>query len=296
MKRYILTVVVSASLVVPVQAFDLRGWFNSWSQDSKNALYVGTAASIVAGFSFLAYMMCFKKKSKVVASKDASVGSAPAVPASSELQSLTEKNRSLAEENRELAADRDKELLAREYVETQRSNTKNKVKALKEQLDTLKADHAQDVAAIKSELEQGQKDIEASVVELLKETQASLRYDQDRRAIRWAESLSERDMNVVIEALTTGIYTELNASHHELLKLWPKSMREKALDKLQRRKNAIEKRKKKAQERQANSARKKEELREAEAKVSAAMDQALESQQNGKRNRPAVAVPVTRKA
>ncbi|MFI5333238.1 MAG: hypothetical protein ACHQVS_04015 [Candidatus Babeliales bacterium] len=57
--RYLLVGTMSAGLVAPAHAIDFK-WFHSLSNNSRNALYVASAA-VVAGLSFLAYRMCCKK-------------------------------------------------------------------------------------------------------------------------------------------------------------------------------------------------------------------------------------------
>lgn len=61
--RYLLVGIVSAGLVAPAHAFDIRAWFNALSGRSRSALYLG-AATVVAGLGLLAYKLCWKKKAQ----------------------------------------------------------------------------------------------------------------------------------------------------------------------------------------------------------------------------------------
>lgn len=61
--RSLFVITLSAGLMAPAHAFDIRMWFNSLSERSRSAIYLG-AATVVAGL--LAYTLCWKKKAQPI--------------------------------------------------------------------------------------------------------------------------------------------------------------------------------------------------------------------------------------
>jgi len=295
--RYVLVGIVSASLVAPAQAFDLGLWFNSLSERSRTAMYLG-AATVVAGLSLLTYKLWNTKKVQPEVVKAADGKEQAIKKLEEDKAGLTTQCEALEKQLKAEATHRE----AQQKEGQQRAHDKERLKATvqetKNKLDQLKQDHAKLKADITTNLNNGLADIN----QLFEKTQHAMQYNQEKALATLVRSLDEKEVEMIIFALESRNYNKLSAPKELLLKSWSEKTRAKALSRLKDKQARIEKKKKEKQALQAAKERKKQEMRDEEAKVTAAMDKALAAQKsngngkqhNGQHSRFVVSEPVTR--
>lgn len=294
--RYVLVGIVSASLVAPAQAFDLRLWFNSLSERSRTAMYLG-AATVVAGLSLLTYKLWNTKKVQPEVVKAADDKEQEIKTLLKDREGLNTQCEALDKEKtdleRKLKEQATAETAYREVHQKeaqQRAQDKERLKTtaqkIKNKLDELKQDHAKLKAGIEANFKSGLDSMNADIQNIL----GALQYKQERQLAALVQSnLDEQEVVAIIFALEHKTYDKISLSKELLLKSWSKKTHEKALDRFRNKQARIEQKKKKEQE-----------IRDEAAKVTAAMDKALAVKSNGngknhkgQRSRFVVSEPVT---
>lgn len=308
--RSLFVITLSAGLMAPAHAVDFRLWFYSLSSNSRNALYVATAATVaaVAGLSFWAYKMYSKVQPDLDAKK---------------IQELEEATRSLnskckalektsAEIGQELAQKKLLQQQREKFLAQKKEQQRKAAQEIRSKLTRLKDDHAKlrtDIATVlknessamqsdmknltqiqgslqkkaeglekanKASIEQ-QRNLEEELRALISEEKKRKR-EERKRIEEWISSIGNDEVDDLISALT-GKQGKLTHSKKTILALCSER-RQLILDKLQKRKVEIEEAKKKEEERRAVGEKEK---REAAQRVSEIMDREVKKQINGNR-------------
>lgn len=314
--RLIFVVTVSAGLMAPAQAYDVSAWFNGLSKNSKNTLYVTTAA-LVAGLSLLAYKMWTNPEKVIVPRLDLPVElpfegiSEDAARRGLEVQRVRDEQQREKEQKaaqQRLLEDASLNLKVEQQAKRRDQhalNTKN-AREVKNKLGQLRAAHTSLETTIKEEMAKYSSDMDAMSKQLVM-VQKTYQKEQEEQVVSLVRSLSNATITDFIRALETRNYSEITASYRPLFTtIWTEKTRLFALAILKAEQTKIEEAYKRKQARKEAELKKEQEKRKAHqahvqqthAQVDDVFDREAERQAAAKQRkaRPKVNKPVKRVA